>query len=408
MENLIKAFDKIKQKNLSIDLTRGKPHTDQLDLSNDLITQSVDPIGENGVDLRNYGEPVGIIEARKLGADILDSEVELTIAGEQSSYLLMSQLLLGRSLFGIDNDPWKDDSESAFLCAVPGFDRHFATLEGLGLQMHTVNLCSSGIDLDDLNQKLSKYPNIKGLICVPRHSNPSGEVFSDENIINLLKITKEYNPNFINLFDHAYLIHDFDETQTQTPIPILADSLNAMDNIAVFTSFSKVTFGGGGMAFLTTGEKNFKLIERVRNMMVICPDKINQRRHVNFFKNKSNILMHMQKHADLIRPKFELVNKKLSQLSNEIGEYTRPTGGYFVTFYSKKPIAKRIVTLCAEAGLLLTPAGSTYPYGDDPNDSVLRIAPTFIDMDELDVAMDIFVLSANIAHSEAKNNIDKY
>ena len=401
MENLIKAFDEIKQKNLSIDLTRGKPHTDQLDLSNDLITQSVDPIGENGVDLRNYGEPVGIIEARKLGADILDSKVELTIAGEQSSYLLMSQLLLGRSLFGIDNNPWKDDSESAFLCAVPGFDRHFATLEGLGLQMHTVNLCSSGIDLDDLNQKLSKYPNIKGLICVPRHSNPSGEVFSDENIINLLKITKEYNPNFINLFDHAYLIHDFDETQTQTPIPILADSLNAMDNIAVFTSFSKVTFGGGGMAFLTTGEKNFKLIERVRNMMVICPDKINQRRHVNFFKNKSNILEHMQKHADLIRPKFELVNKKLSQLSNEIGEYTRPTGGYFVTFYSKKPIAKRIVTLCAEAGLLLTPAGSTYPYGDDPNDSVLRIAPTFIDMDELDVAMDIFVLSANIAHSEA-------
>ena len=401
MENLIKAFDEIKQKNLSIDLTRGKPHTDQLDLSNDLITQSVDPIGENGVDLRNYGEPVGIIEARKLGADILDSKVELTIAGEQSSYLLMSQLLLGRSLFGIDNDPWKDDSESAFLCAVPGFDRHFATLEGLGLQMHTVNLCSYGIDLDDLNQKLSKYPNIKGLICVPRHSNPSGEVFSDENVINLLKITKEYNPNFINLFDHAYLIHDFDETQTQTPIPILADSLNAVDNIAVFTSFSKVTFGGGGMAFLTTGEKNFKLIERVRNMMVICPDKINQRRHVNFFKNKSNILMHMQKHADLIRPKFELVNKKLSQLSNEIGEYTRPTGGYFVTFYSKKPIAKRIVTLCAEAGLLLTPAGSTYPYGDDPNDSVLRIAPTFIDMDELDIAMDIFVLSANIAHSEA-------
>ena len=408
MENLIKAFDEIKQKNLSIDLTRGKPHTDQLDLSNDLITQSVDPIGENGVDLRNYGEPVGIIEARKLGADILDSNVELTIAGEQSSYLLMSQLLLGRSLFGIDNDPWKEDSESSFLCAVPGFDRHFATLEGLGLQMHTVNLCSYGIDLDDLNQKLSKYPNIKGLICVPRHSNPSGEVFSDENVINLLKITKEYNPNFINLFDHAYLIHDFDETQTQTPIPILADSLNAVDNIAVFTSFSKVTFGGGGMAFLTTGEKNFKLIERVRNMMVICPDKINQRRHVNFFKNKSNILMHMQKHADLIRPKFELVNKKLSQLSNEIGEYTRPTGGYFVTFYSKKPIAKRIVTLCAEAGLLLTPAGSTYPYGDDPNDSVLRIAPTFIDMDELDIAMDIFVLSANIAHSEASNNIDKY
>ena len=400
MENFLTAFNEIKQKKLSIDLTRGKPHSDQLDLSNDLMTMPVNPIGENNVDLRNYGEPIGIIEARRLGADILDSKVDLTIAGEQSSYLLMTQLLLGRFLFGLDDNPWKNDKEPAFLCAVPGFDRHFATLEGLGLKMHTVNLCSSGIDLDDLNKKLSKYPNIKGLICVPRHSNPSGEVFSDENITKLLKITKEYNPSFINLFDHAYLIHDFDETRVQTPIPLLADGLDALDNVAVFTSFSKVTFGGGGMAFLTTGEKNFKLIERVRNMMVICPDKINQRRHVNFFKNKLNILEHMKKHASLVKPKFELVNKKLSNLPSEVGEYTNPTGGYFVTFYSKKPIAKRIVELCAAAGLLLTPAGSTYPYGNDPNDSVLRIAPTFIDIDELDVAMDIFVLSAQIAHSE--------
>ena len=400
MENFLTAFNEIKQKKLSIDLTRGKPHSDQLDLSNDLMTMPVNPIGENNVDLRNYGEPIGIIEARRLGADILDSKVDLTIAGEQSSYLLMTQLLLGRFLFGLDDNPWKNDKEPAFLCAVPGFDRHFATLEGLDLKMHTVNLCSSGIDLDDLNKKLSKYPNIKGLICVPRHSNPSGEVFSDENITKLLKITKEYNPSFINLFDHAYLIHDFDETRVQTPIPLLADGLDASDNVAVFTSFSKVTFGGGGMAFLTTGEKNFKLIERVRNMMVICPDKINQRRHVNFFKNKLNILEHMKKHASLVKPKFELVNKKLSNLPSEVGEYTNPTGGYFVTFYSKKPIAKRIVALCAEAGLLLTPAGSTYPYGNDPNDSVLRIAPTYIDMDELDIAMDIFVLSAQIAHSE--------
>ena len=400
MENLLKAFNEIKQKKLSIDLTRGKPHSDQLDLSNNLMTMPVNPIGENNVDLRNYGEPIGIIEARRLGADILDSKVDLTIAGEQSSYLLMTQLLLGRYLFGLDDDPWKNDKEPAFLCAVPGFDRHFATLEGLGLEMHTVNLCSSGIDLDDLKKKLSKYPNIKGLICVPRHSNPSGEVFSDENITNLLEITKEYNSSFINLFDHAYLIHDFDETLAQTPIPLLADGLGALDNVAVFTSFSKVTFGGGGMAFLTTGEKNFKLIERVRNMMVICPDKINQRRHVNFFKNKSNVLEHMKKHASLIKPKFELVNKKLSNLSSEVGEYTNPTGGYFVTFYSKKPIARRIVALCAEAGLMLTPAGSTYPYGNDPNDSVLRIAPTYIDINELDIAMDIFVLSAQIAHSE--------
>ena len=401
MENLLKSFEELKQRNLKIDLTRGKPHSEQLDLSNALMTQAVEPIGENGIDLRNYGEPVGIIEARKLGSEILDSNVNLTIAGEQSSYLLMTQLLLGRYLFGLNDNPWKDEEEPAFLCAVPGFDRHFATLEGLNIKMHTVDLCSSGVNIEDLRDKLSKYPNIKGFICVPRHSNPSGEVFSDENIIDLLKITKAHDPNFINLFDHAYLIHDFDETQKQTPIPVLADSLGALDNIAVFTSFSKVTFGGGGMAFLTTGEKNFKLIEKVRNMMVICPDKINQRRHVNFLKNKVNIIEHMKKHADLIKPKFDLVDKKLSHLPNEIGEYTKPTGGYFVTFYAKRPIAKKIVALSAEAGLMLTPAGSTYPYGNDPNDSVLRIAPTYINLDELDIAMDIFVLAAQIAHSQS-------
>ena len=401
MENLLKSFEELKQRNLKIDLTRGKPHSEQLDLSNALMTQAVEPIGENGIDLRNYGEPVGIIEARKLGAEILDSNVNLTIAGEQSSYLLMTQLLLGRYLFGLNDNPWKDEEDPAFLCAVPGFDRHFATLEGLNIKMHTVDLCSSGVNIEDLRDKLSKYPNIKGFICVPRHSNPSGEVFSDENIIDLLKITKAHDPNFINLFDHAYLIHDFDETQTQTPIPVLADSLGALDNVAVFTSFSKVTFGGGGMAFLTTGEKNFKLIEKVRNMMVICPDKINQRRHVNFLKNKVNIIEHMKKHADLIKPKFDLVDKKLSHLPNEIGEYTKPTGGYFVTFYAKRPIAKKIVALSAEAGLMLTPAGSTYPYGNDPNDSVLRIAPTYINLDELDIAMDIFVLAAQIAHSQS-------
>ena len=401
MENLLKSFEELKRRNLKIDLTRGKPHSEQLDLSNALMTQAVEPIGENGIDLRNYGEPVGIIEARKLGAEILDSNVNLTIAGEQSSYLLMTQLLLGRYLFGLNDNPWKDEEEPAFLCAVPGFDRHFATLEGLNIKMHTVDLCSSGVNIEDLRDKLSKYPNIKGFICVPRHSNPSGEVFSDENIIDLLKITKAHDPNFINLFDHAYLIHDFDETQTQTPIPVLADSLGALDNVAVFTSFSKVTFGGGGMAFLTAGEKNFKLIEKVRNMMVICPDKINQRRHVNFLKNKVNIIEHMKKHADLIKPKFDLVDKKLSHLPNEIGEYTKPTGGYFVTFYAKRPIAKRIVALSSEAGLMLTPAGSTYPYGNDPNDSVLRIAPTYINLDELDIAMDIFVLAAQIAHSQS-------
>ena len=203
-------------------------------------------------------------------------------------------------------------------------------------------------------------------------------MFTDQNITSFLELTKAYNPNFINLFDHAYLIHDFAKTLKQTPIPLLAQQIGALDNIAVFTSFSKVTFGGGGLSFLTTGPDNFAMLQQVRNMMVICPDKINQKRHVNFLQNKENIQIHMQKHATLIKPKFDLVVDKLKRLPKTCGTFTEPTGGYFVTYYASKPVAKRIVELCKGAGLLLTPAGSTFPYGNDPNDAVLRIAPTYI------------------------------
>ena len=402
LEDLQQKYDTLKLLNLAIDLTRGKPHADQLDLSNELLHGEVDFIGESDIDLRNYGEPIGIIEARKLGAELLDSKLELTMAGEQSSYLLMTQMILGRFLLGLEGreEPWRQEEEIAFLCTVPGFDRHFATLDGFGIKMLTLKLCEDGIDLQHLQERLQENNNIKGIICVPRHSNPSGEVFTDQNIISFLELTKAYNPNFINLFDHAYLIHDFAKTLKQTPIPLLAQQIGAMDNIAVFTSFSKVTFGGGGLSFLTTGPDNFAMLQQVRNMMVICPDKINQKRHVNFLQNKENILIHMQKHATLIKPKFDLVVDKLKKLPKTCGTFTEPTGGYFVTYYASKPVAKRIVELCKGAGLLLTPAGSTFPYGNDPNDAVLRIAPTYIDLQQLELAMDIFIVAAQIADIE--------
>ena len=402
LEDLRQKYDTLKSLNLAIDLTRGKPHADQLDLSNELLHGEVDFIGENDIDLRNYGEPIGIIEARKLGAELLDSKLELTMAGEQSSYLLMTQMILGRFLLGLEGreQPWRKEEEIAFLCTVPGFDRHFATLDSFGIKMLTLNLCEDGIDLQHLQERLQENNNIKGIICVPRHSNPSGEVFTDQNITSFLELTKAYNPNFINLFDHAYLIHDFAKTLKQTPIPLLAQQIGALDNIAVFTSFSKVTFGGGGLSFLTTGPDNFAMLQQVRNMMVICPDKINQKRHVNFLQNKENIQIHMQKHATLIKPKFDLVVDKLKRLPKTCGTFTEPTGGYFVTYYASKPVAKRIVELCKGAGLLLTPAGSTFPYGNDPNDAVLRIAPTYIDLQQLELAMDIFTVAAQIADIE--------
>ena len=311
-------------------------------------------------------------------------------------------MILGRFLLGLEGreQPWRKEEEIAFLCTVPGFDRHFATLDGFGIKMLTLNLCEDGIDLQHLQERLQENNNIKGIICVPRHSNPSGEVFTDQNITSFLELTKAYNPNFINLFDHAYLIHDFAKTLKQTPIPLLAQQIGALDNIAVFTSFSKVTFGGGGLSFLTTGPDNFAMLQQVRNMMVICPDKINQKRHVNFLQNKENIQIHMQKHATLIKPKFDLVVDKLKRLPKTCGTFTEPTGGYFVTYYASKPVAKRIVELCKGAGLLLTPAGSTFPYGNDPNDAVLRIAPTYIDLQQLELAMDIFTVAAQIADIE--------
>ena len=327
LEDLRQKYDTLKSLNLAIDLTRGKPHADQLDLSNELLHGEVDFIGEDDIDLRNYGEPIGIIEARKLGAELLDSKLELTMAGEQSSYLLMTQMILGRFLLGLEGreQPWRKEEEIAFLCTVPGFDRHFATLDGFGIKMLTLNLCEDGIDLQHLQERLQENNNIKGIICVPRHSNPSGEVFTDQNITSFLELTKAYNPNFINLFDHAYLIHDFAKTLKQTPIPLLAQQIGALDNIAVFTSFSKVTFGGGGLSFLTTGPDNFAMLQQVRNMMVICPDKINQKRHVNFLQNKENIQIHMQKHATLIKPKFDLVVDKLKRLPKTCGTFTEPT-----------------------------------------------------------------------------------
>ena len=398
MENLLKAFNEIKQKKLSIDLTRGKPHSDQLDLSNDLMTTPVNPIGENNVDLRNYGEPIGIIEARRLGADILDSKVDLTIAGEQSSYLLMTQLLLGRYLFGLDDDPWKNDKEPAFLCAVPGFDRHFATLEGLGLRMHTVNLCSSGIDLDDLNKKLSKYQNIKGLICVPKHSNPSGEIYSDSNLKQMFEIGSNYSNKFLFLFDHAYLIHDFLPTPQQKPIWEIVTESNVQDQTVITTSFSKVTFGGGGISFMATSGHSLDLIKKVRTTMIICPDKLNQKRHVEFFKDVATVKSHMQKHAELVRPKFELAYEYLEKLPEECGNFSRPTGGYFITYSTSKPIATKVVDLCKDMGVLITPAGSTFPKNYDPKDSVIRIAPTYVTKDELADAMNVFVTAIEIAH----------
>ncbi len=397
-DNILTYFEQIKAQGLSIDITRGKPDASQLDLANDLLSMSVEPFDGN-VDLRNYGEPHGIKDARVLGSEVLSAPFENVITGEQSSLMLTYQMILSKYLFAKPL-PWRDIENPKFICPVPGFDRHFRMLEDFGIEMITVPLEEDGIDTEMLSEVLHNNSNVLGIICVPRHSNPSGEVYSDENINQLFKIGKKYSEDFLFLFDHAYLVHDFLPTKNQTPVWKLAEQNSTTNQTVVVTSFSKVTFGGGGLSFMAAASENLDLIKRIRGSMVICPDKVNQKRHTQFFKDLNAIKEHMKKHADLVWPKFKIAYKALETLDKEIGEYSQPTGGYFITFTSKKGIASRIVELCKEAGVLLTPAGATHPYGKDPKNNTLRIAPTFINESDLKVAMKVFVAAAQIAHAE--------
>ena len=397
-QETIKRFNSLKEKGLSIDITRGKPDKDQLDLSNGLIDISIPTLSDDGADLRNYGEPFGIIEARKLGSELLNAPVENVLACEQSSLLLTYQTVLANFLFAEPN-PWKNINNPKFICPVPGFDRHFMMLGDFGIDAIPVPLTDEGIDLEAFTDVL-KEENVVGMLCVPRHSNPSGEIYSDENLLEAFKIGSSYSKKFLFLFDHAYLIHDFLPSKSQRPLWELALEAGVENQTVITTSFSKVTFGGGGISFLATAGHSLDLIKKVRTTMIICPDKLNQKRHVEFFKDVKSVHEHMKKHADLVRPKFELAYSFLEELPVECGTFSRPTGGYFITYSTSKPIATRVVALCKELGVLITPAGSTFPKNYDPNDSVIRLAPTFVEAGDLSDAMDVFVTAVLVAHYE--------
>ena len=397
-ESILTHFEEIKSRGLSIDITRGKPDTRQLDLSNDLLKINVEPF-DNDIDLRNYGEPFGISDARKLGSEVLHAPQDNIITGEQSSLLLSYQIILAKYLFA-DSVPWKDLDRPKFICTVPGFDRHFRIFEDFGIEMISVPLLEEGVDIEKLKEALNSNTNVMGILCVPRHSNPSGEVYTDQNIKDIFSAGKTYSDDFLYLFDHAYLVHDFLPTQEQTPTWKIAEDSKTVNQTVVVTSFSKVTFGGGGISFMAASGLNLDLIKKIRGSMVICPDKVNQKRHTMFFSGLDDIKNHMTKHAELVRPKFDITYRALRKLDKDCGSFSEPTGGYFITFISKKPIASRIIELCKEAGVLLTAAGATFPYGKDPKNNTIRIAPTFVDEKELEVAMDVFITAVQIAHEE--------
>ena len=398
-ESLESKFATLKSKNFKIDLTRGKPGSDQLDLSNDLLSMTVPAKSPSGVDVRNYGDPLGISEARRLGAELLSAPVENTLVGEQSSLLLIYQLVLGNYLFGLEV-PWREQKNLKFICPVPGFDRHFRLLDDFDIEMLPVPLTGSGIDIEAFIKLLEAHENIKGIICVPRHSNPTGDIYTDENMKEMMKAGKAYSSEFLFILDHAYLLHDFAPTMDQTPSWELAKKSDVLDQTAIFSSFSKVTFGGGGLSFAAAGTKLFDLLVRQRASMIVCSDKVNQMRHLGFLQNKADVLKHMSKHAELVKPKFEVAFSALDSLDSKIGSYKKPTGGYFISYNTNKPIAKRVIALCEEAGVLITPAGSTYPHFHDPANSNIRLAPTFLGLEDLKEAMEVFTTSLQLAFEE--------
>ena len=398
-ESLESKFATLKSKNFKIDLTRGKPGSDQLDLSNDLLSMTVPAKSPSGVDVRNYGDPLGISEARRLGAELLSAPVENTLVGEQSSLLLIYQLVLANYLFGLEA-PWREQKNLKFICPVPGFDRHFRLLDDFGIEMLPVPLTGSGIDIEAFKKLLEAHENIKGIICVPRHSNPTGDIYTDDNMKELMKAGKAYSSEFLFILDHAYLLHDFEPTMDQTPSWELAKKSDVLDQTAIFSSFSKVTFGGGGLSFAAAGTKLFDLLVRQRASMIVCSDKVNQMRHLGFLQNKADVLKHMSKHAELVKPKFEVAFSALDSLDSNIGSYKKPTGGYFISYNTNKPIAKRVIALCEEAGVMITPAGSTYPHFHDPANSNIRLAPTFLGLEDLKEAMEVFTTSLQLAFEE--------
>lgn len=399
-------YEKVKSLGLSLDMSRGKPGADQLDISTDMLTvmtNADDCKAINGFDCRNYGVLDGIPECKKLFAELLEVGKTNIIVGGSSSLNLMYDYLNQCMYLGVGGcEPWSRQGKVKFICNVPGYDRHFAITEFFGIEMISVEMNNDGPDVEKIKE-LVKDPMVKGMFCVPKYSNPNGVTYSDE-VVRALASLKPAAKDFRVIWDNAYIIHEL----TDTPDSLLnifeaCKEFGTEDNFVEFTSTSKISFPGAGVSAIAASDSNIAEIKKRLNFQTISYDKLNQLRHVKYFKNVDGIKAHMQKHADIIAPKFQLV---LDMLENEIaplgiGEWVKAKGGYFISYNTKGSSAKRIGELCKNAGLVLTTVGATYPYGVDPEDKNIRIAPTFPSVADLGKAMGVFCLCAKLAAVEA-------
>ena len=396
-------FEEVKARGLNLDMSRGKPSAEQLNLSMgmmDVLTSDTDLICQEGVDCRNYGVLDGITEAKQLLADMMEvPKQNIIIFGNSSLNVMYDQIARAMTHGVLGSTPWAKLDKVKFLCPVPGYDRHFAITEHFGIEMINVPMTATGPDMDIVEKLVAEDDAIKGIWCVPKYSNPQGITYSDETVRRFARL-KPAAKDFRIYWDNAYGIHHLYEDKQDQLIEILEECEKAGNpNLAYkFSSTSKISFPGSGIAAIASSDENLAEIRKQMQVQTIGHDKVNQLRHARFFGDINGMVEHMRKHADILRPKFDAVLETLDRELGglEIGSWIAPRGGYFISFDSMEGCAKAIVAKAKEAGLVMTGAGATFPYGKDPKDSNIRIAPSYPTLEDLKVAAEIFVLSVKI------------
>lgn len=403
---LSKAYAEYKAKALSLNMARGKPGAEQLNVSNDMLKvltpESVFKTSDCP-DCRNYGNLDGIEEAKQLFADIMGVDKNNVFVGGNSSLNMMFDTIACMMEIGCSGEkPWNQQGKIKFLCPAPGYDRHFGVTSYFGIEMINIPMTENGPDMDEVEKLVSADASIKGIWCVPKYSNPQGITYSDDTVRRFAAL-KPAAKDFRIMWDNAYIIHDINDTP-DTLLNIF-DELKKNGNedmVFEFCSTSKVTFPGAGVAAVASSKNNLDTLKKRYQFQTIGYDKLNMLRHVLYFKNLDGVLSHMQKHRAILEPRFNMVTDMLEKQLSGLGiaSWTKPNGGYFVSVDVTEGCAKRVVELCREAGVVLTGAGATYPYGKDPKDSNIRLAPTYPPVEELEKAMDIFCICVKLAAIE--------
>ena len=404
-KRMIARFEELKHENLKLDMSRGKPSKLQLDLVSDMLTVLTDPAEciIDGEDARNYGNLAGLQCAREYWADMLGCKPEQTFVGGNASLHLMHSLISWAYTHGLKESPqpWSNEKRVKFLCPSPGYDRHFRITESFGFELVSIPMHPDGPDMD-IVEELVQDPLVKGIWCVPKYSNPQGYTYSDEVVLRFANL-KPAAPDFVIMWDNAYCVHEFDGVfEPFLDIISLCEEAGRPNMVYEFASTSKITFPGAGISVMASSVENITHMTKLISAQTISYDKINQLRHVKYLKNREHTIELMKRHATIMAPKFEMVLKMLrKQLTNKgIAHWHHPKGGYFVCVAAMPGTAKRTLELCKRCGVVLTEAGATYPYGVDPHDSMIRIAPSLPPIEDLEKAMNVFCTSLRLAALE--------